>query len=157
MQFDELYKKYARKMLPICKRYMGASDAEDVFQEAWIKVFDKVGSYELKNPEGFLRRIFINTCLNAIRDRKINFSEIESCYDLAAEEFSSSYRDYLDVDGATLHKLIENMPEGYRIVFSATLDGYSHAEIGEILNIQESSSRSQYRKARLYLQEKLKK
>lgn len=151
----EVFRRYAGKMMTVCLRYAPRQmEAEDILQEAFIKVFDNIEKFEHKGSfEGWIRRIVINTALKKFQ--KIGFQQeqhnLEPYPELPIEP--SVY--------ATLHEeellnLISRLPEGYRVVFNLyAIEGYSHKEIAEMLDIQESTSRSQLVKARKALQEQV--
>lgn len=146
-----LYDRYAPLMLSVCRRYVGTSQAEDALQESFIRIFRYLVQYRHEGSfEGWLRRICVNTCIRMIQQsRKLmveysadNLPELpvnaDALNDLQAEE---------------LLRLVDRLPDGYRTVFNLNIiEGYSHKEIGEMLGIGESSSRSQLTKARKYMQ-----
>lgn len=152
-----LYDQNAGKMMSICLRYMrSAEDAQDVLQEAFIKVFKNIDSYKGNGPlGGWIRRIVINTALIHLRrDKKWSFKEeINEVQGLAMET-----PDALDkMSAEELMKVIEQMPDGYRTVFNLyAIEGYKHKEIAEQLGITESTSKTQYRKARNHIQKLIK-
>jgi RNA polymerase sigma factor (sigma-70 family) len=150
----ELYNMFARKMMAICMRYAkDRMEAEDMLQDGFIKVFDNVSAFKKEGSfEGWVRRIMVNTALNKIRSRKNEFDEIDdvslnfSFDDQLIEKMSE--KDILDI--------IATMPLGYKYVFNLyAIEGFSHKEISESLGIEEASSRSQYSKAKKYLQQKI--
>ena len=143
-----LFDNYSNKMKTLCLRYVGnEQDAEDVLQEGFILVFTKLKNYKFDGSfEGWLRRIMINVSLRFLKKNKKhlvkNIEEIYSLYDKNESIYSKLSQDDLM---QTLYKL----PDGYRIVFNMfAIEGYSHKEIGEILKIGESTSRSQLAKAK---------
>jgi RNA polymerase sigma-70 factor (ECF subfamily) len=149
---QEVFRRYAGKMLAVCMRYARHQmEAEDVLQDAFIKVFDHVHQFQFKGSfEGWIRRIVVNTALKNF-DRK-SFSHeqlgIEPHDDQGVEP---TVYDHLHEE--ELLALIAKLPDGYRMVFNLyAIEGYSHAEIAEMLGIQESTSRSQLVKARKMLQ-----
>ena len=153
-----LYERYASVMYPVCVRYMGAEDAKDMLQDGFLVVFDKIDTYKGEGSfEGWMRKVFVNTCLMQLRRTDaLRYSEdIVASPDLGGvvehgilEQISS--REILD--------LVAELPAGLRSAFNLfVLDGYSHAEVGELLGITEQSSRSQVSRARSLLQEKIKK
>lgn len=152
---QDLYNGYAPKMFAICMRYAASqSEAEDLLQEGFIKVFQYLHQYRGEgNFEGWMRRIFVNTAIEGIRKRnfwqKLGDSEsnLESGSDLNGFENLS----LLD-----LMKLIQGLSDGYRTVFNLyVIEGYSHKEIGELLNISEGTSKSQLSRAKAILQKTL--
>jgi RNA polymerase sigma-70 factor (ECF subfamily) len=155
---DEKYQKilwdtYAPKLLTVCRRYCkDIYEAEDVLMETMVKVYDNIGSFRGDSKLGtYLRRIVINNCLNKIRRHKPTSSLEQVDFYLGNDE---KITDKLAAED--IMKLVRQLPDGYRQVFNMfAIDGYSHREISEVLNIKEVTSRTQYSKARKALQEKL--
>lgn len=154
----KLFEKFAPKMMSVCLRYMrDEQEAEDVLQDGFIKVFQKLNAYESTGSlEGWVRRIMVNTALDQIRrNSKFGYTEdvMEVGYKIENNDFA--------VEGLMaqdLMKLINQLPEGYKVVFNMfAIEGYSHKEIADMLGITESTSKSQYSRARAYLREKLEK
>lgn len=150
-----LFEQYGGKMMTVCLRYSNDQmEAEDIFQEAFIKVFKYIHQYKFEGSfEGWIRRVVVNTALRFIERKKVAFTEIkESNTDTPAlppEVYSSLGED-------DIMKLIQELPEGYRLVFNlSAIEGYSHEEIAALLKIQPSTSRSQLVKARKMLQNKI--
>ncbi len=151
-----LYDLYARKMFGVCLRY--ASDysmAEDFLQEGFIRVFMKLGSYKFKGSfEGWVRRIMINTSLEILRKNDIlRFCiELNPSHEIREEE--EQVPDQIDID--VLMRYIQEMPTGFRTVFNLfAVDDMPHKEIGKMLKISEGTSKSQYARARAWLQKRL--
>lgn len=147
----ELYELFAPRMLAVCYRYArGETEAEDMLQEGFIKVFQSIKKCRDKQAlEGWMRRIFINTAIDMIRKEKHHFQQHELT-DRYTEDLQSSIVEQLEA--TYLMALIRRLPDGYRLVFNLyAVEGYSHAEIGVKLNISESTSRSQYTRARAML------
>lgn len=154
-----LYEKYSRLLFGICLRYCtDSASAEDLLQDGFIKVFSSIHGFEGKGSfEGWLKRIFINLALENIRkDKKIiqltddiqNFSDAQ---DLTDDENIGM------IPENELLNMIQELPKGYAAVFNLyAIEEYSHKEISELLNINESTSRSQYVRARQILQQKVK-
>ena len=151
----ELFARYAGKMTTVCRRYARRSvEAEDILQDAFIRIFDHIRQFEFKGSlEGWIRRIVVNTALKnysklSFQNENTGLAEIEEGFD-NPDVFSALHEEYL------LH-LISRLPDGYRLVFNlAAIEGYSHKEIAETLGIEESTSRSQLTKARRFLQLKI--
>jgi len=148
---EALYKKYAPKLLGLCCRYAkDMLEAEDILQEGFIKVFDNISSYSGKGSfEGWLKRIMINEALNKIRARKEKLDFMDDFdFDVPTSILSTDTLHHKE-----LLQILNRLPEGYRVVFNLfAIEGFSHQEIAEKLNIGHSTSRSQYAKARNYLQ-----
>lgn len=152
----ELFDKFAGKMMAVCLRYMkDIESAEDVFQEGMVKVFVKISHYNKQGSlEGWVRRVIVNTCLDQIR-KNVKFKNNVAMDDV---------QNYIEFDGYIIEsmsaddllKIVDNMPDGYRIVFNMfAIEGYSHKEIADHLGITENTSKSQYSRARAYLRNKL--
>lgn len=149
----ELYAMYSAKMLAVCYRYAAAKqDAEDILQEAFIKVFTQIHTFESKGSlEGWIRRIIVNTCINYLKKNKKINEWVE--LDLASS---------VEVKEASITSLIQNqqvidcikmLPTGYRTVLNLyAIEGFSHKEIAAMLDIEEGTSRSQYSKAKHLLE-----
>ncbi len=152
-----LFDYFSPKMMAICLRYTNGNvhDAEDIFQEAFIRVFDKIGLYNFKGSfEGWLRRVFINVAIKKYHQHKKE-SVVYNGYS-HAEENPVPPEIFEQLSEMELIELINNLPDGYRLVFNMyVIDGYSHREIGEKLNIAESTSRSQLTKAKKILKDSL--
>lgn len=154
---ERLFQLYSRRMMAICVRYTAsAPEAEDVFQDAFIKVFKQLQTYQGGSFEGWMRRIFVNTAINYYhRNRKyqeqLDYSSIEEI--MPAED------NVLDViSEQELLLLINQLPPGYKMIFNLyVLEGYSHQEISKMLNLAEGTSRSQLAKAKAYLKKILQK
>jgi len=154
----QLYNMYSKGMFNVALRILGQrEDAEDVVQEAFIKMFDKLES--LKEPAaftGWFKRIVVNNSINYVKKRnKIYFEEAgENISDMVEEKVETRESNFT-VDG--VKQALARLPQGYRIVVSLFLfDGYSHKQIAETLGITESTSKSQYHRGRKKLQELLK-
>ncbi|MEL6656855.1 MAG: RNA polymerase sigma factor [Bacteroidota bacterium] len=152
---QQLFKLYAGKMMAVCVRYARHRlEAEDILQEAFVKVFDNLDKFAFKGSfEGWIRRIVVNTALKH-NQRKYFTNE-----QIAVEHFPDSPLQptaYSRLGEEELLRMIARLPEGYRVVFNLyAIEGYSHKEIAELLNIKESTSRSQLVKARKMLQAQL--
>lgn len=150
-----LFEQYAGKMMTICLRYAcDKPEAEDMLQEAFIKIFSHIHQYKFEGSfEGWMKRIVVNCALKAIQKKKTRFVEISN-HDAATPHTDSFAVSNLSED--ELIKLISNLPDGYRVVFNLyVMEGYSHDEIAAMLNIQAATSRSQLVKARKLLQKQI--
>lgn len=156
-----VYERYGRVMYGICLRYSSdAETAQDLLHDGFIKVFTHIVSYEGKGSfEGWMKRIFINLALETIRKDKIKKQYSEDIENLSdADEIRDDSNDDIDkISESELMKMVQELPHGYRSVFNLyAIEEYSHKEISEALGIAEGTSRSQYIRARLLLQEKVK-
>ena len=153
-----LFDKFAPKMLSVCLRYMKNTEkAEDALQDGFIKVFVNLLNYKHSGVlEGWIRRIIVNTCLDELKKNKkllLNISVEEVEYKLESNDF---VLEQMMADD--LLKLIQSMPEGYRVIFNMfAIEGYTHQEIATKLGISESTSKSQYLRARAYLKNRIEK
>lgn len=147
-----LFEQLAGKMFTVCLRYANDHmEAEDMLQDGFIRVFNNLHQFKFEGSfEGWVRRVVVNCALKHLQKKSIQFTELkESYFDNTSEE---SYA-YSNLGEEELLKLISQLPNGYRIVFNLNvIEGYSHDEIGKMLNIQPSTSRSQLVKARKMLQ-----
>ena len=144
-------------MFNVCYRMMNnREEAEDMLQEAFTQAFTKLETFRYESSFGaWLKRIVVNTCLNAINKKKVELTYCE-------EPFQNEVPDEEDEDNvkytvAGITKAMEKLPEGGRMVFSLYLfEGYDHGEIAQIMNITESTSKSQFMRAKRRVIELLK-
>lgn len=153
---EYLFKYFSGKMLGLCSRYADSlEEAEDIMQDAFVKVFQKIDTFKGNGSlEGWMKRIMVNTALDAFRKNK-NFRHN---IDIETIEYTSeTYQHVLESLGAKdLLNLMKSMPKGFRTVFNLyAIEGYAHKEIADLLEITESTSKSQYSRARVYLQKML--
>ena len=153
----ELYQLYAKAMFNVCYRIMNnREEAEDMLQEAFTQAFMKLDTFRFESTFGsWLKRITVNTCINAINKRKVELTYCEEIYkyDSAVENEETE----LNYTVADVNKAMEKLPEGGRMVFSLyLLEGYDHVEIAQIMGITESTSKSQYMRAKRRIAEILK-
>lgn len=129
-------------------------EAEDMLQDAFVKIFRNISQFKFEGSfEGWIRRIVVNTALKHCAKKKIYFDEIkpDSNYNHSMEP--QAYNHLGETD---LLKLIQQLPEGYKLVFNLhIIEGYSHEEIADMLHIKDSTSRSQLVKARRFLQNEI--
>lgn len=152
-----LYDAYAPLMMSVCIRYVRDRDrAQDVLQDGFVKVFTKIDTYNASGQfGGWMRRIFVTTALEHLRsnkrfDQDINIDDRE----IADSDFDNSILEKISADYLLEH--IARLPDGYRTVFNLFgIEGYTHREIAAMLGIEESTSRSQYNRARKLLQNSL--
>lgn len=153
----ELYQAYARAMYNVCLRIVNSTvDAEDILQESFLEAFSKLATFRGESSFGaWLKMIVVNKCVNHLRKKKLVL--LEAMPDNEDTDSENHY-DYDEVQWEVkrVHQAINKLPDGYRIVLSLyLLEGYDHAEIGEILNVTESTSKSQYSRAKKQLVELL--
>ena len=153
----ELYDLYSRKMMGVCLRYVNDREtARDLLQDGFIKVYTTMHSYTGSGAfEGWMRMIFVNGALEYLRKTDVlrNSADIGSLSEQVGENETAVSK----LSTEELMGLIKQLPDGFRTVFNLyAIEGYSHKEIAGMLHITESTSRSQYVRARQWLQEQIK-
>lgn len=153
---QELYNKYSPKMLSVCYRYAKTrEDAEDMLQEGFIKVFTQISQFEARGSlEGWILRIMVHTCINHLKKNK----RFNDNIDLSYAESIGIREDYIParLQAKQVVECIRALPLGYRTVLNLyAIEGYSHKEIGDMLDIEESTSRSQFTRAKNLLESML--
>lgn len=155
---NQLYQTYKNMLFGVCLRY-GANfqEAEDLLQEGFVKIYSDLYQYRPTGALGaWMRKVMVNVCLMHLRKRKTFFSNIE--IEQIAETYESNDDNFENYRAEALIQMIQKLPEGYRAVFNLyVIDGYNHKEIGEILNISEGTSRSQFSRAKALLRNMLEK
>jgi RNA polymerase sigma-70 factor (ECF subfamily) len=144
----QLYQLYSKAMFNVCYRMMNnREDAEDMLQEAFIQAFQKLDTFRNESSFGtWLKTITIHICINALNKRKLDLKYFDEM-----NRFERAEEETEDALFTTEHILeaMNQLPEGGRIVFSLyLLEGYDHGEIAQILNITESTSKTQYMRAK---------
>lgn len=150
-----LYEKHAPKMLSVCRQYIkDLAFAEDVMITGFVKVFKYLDTFKFEGSfEGWVRRIMVREAITHLRKNQFVVFDDE-VYD---KNTFNQIEMESDVDVDHIQSLIDKLPEGYKMVFVLYgIEGYKHAEIAEMLQISESTSKSQLFKARRMLQEQLK-
>jgi RNA polymerase sigma factor (sigma-70 family) len=141
-----LYKQYSKAMYNLAYRILNnREDAEDILQEAFVDCFRNINSFRFESTFGaWLKKILVNKCLNHIKKKKIDLTLCEILpVNISEEEEEVIY------DTGKIFKSIELLPDGYRIILTLyLLEGYDHSEISQILEISESTSKSQYSRAK---------
>jgi RNA polymerase sigma factor (sigma-70 family) len=153
---QQLYEGYARKMMGVCMRYVNDYEtARDLLHDGFIKVFTHISSFQGEGSfEGWLRRVFVTTALEYLRKNDVlrESYDISTSYNLQTEEETIIER----ISADELRAIIGTLPTGFRTVFNLyAVEGYSHKEIGKLLNITESTSRSQFARAKNLLKQKI--
>lgn len=151
----QLYERYSARMMAVCLRYAQTTfEAEDVLQEGFVTVYRTLGSFRRECPlEFWIRRIMVNAALRQHRRNAplVAVSDGDYPETLASEEFTFSNYAY-----GELLAVVQELAPRYRLVFNLyAIEGYTHKEIGEMLEISEGTSKSQYSRARVVLQTKL--
>ena len=154
----QLYEHYAQQMLGVCFRYTKSiSDAEDILQEGFVKVYKHLHQYKSEGELGaWIRKIMVNTALNYLKKNK------RYRYDLAFDALPlhpvSTDDPQVNLQTRDLAELIRQLPTGFQTIFNLhAVEGYSHVEIAAMLGITDGTSRSQYARARALLIEWLNK
>ncbi|MBN2730279.1 MAG: RNA polymerase sigma factor [Bacteroidales bacterium] len=154
---EALYNKYGGMLLGVCNRYLSAyADAEDVFQEAFIKIFKNISTFRNQSEfslQKWMKRIMINTAINFIREKKKASFTADSDFSL---EFISDEQDpaffddlYEMISAEEILEIVQKLPDGYRMVFNLyAMESCSHDEIAKMLGVSVNTSKTQLHKAR---------
>ncbi len=154
----QLYDRYSPKMFGVCLRYaIDRAMAEDMLQEGFIRVFTHLRSYRSEGSfEGWIRKIITNTALEILRKRNVLKYTVD--LEMANEKDSGLYDAVSRLSNQDLLKHVQELPSGFRTVFNLfAIEGYSHREIAELLQIAEGTSKSQYARAKAWLQNRINK
>lgn len=150
---EQLYRQYAPKLFSVCLKYSSNyTEAQDNLQDGFLLIFEKIHQFSFKGSfDGWLKRLVINNILQKYRT--------ETLLSLVDEEIKDEVEIEVDDDNVSMEylmKIIQELPERYRLVFNLyAIDGYSHQEIAEQLNINIGTSKSNLSRARLILKEKI--
>src|SRR5215207_7503343 len=150
----ELYNKYSAKMLSVCYRYgHNREDAEDMLQEGFIKVFAQIHTFQNRGSfEGWVRRIMIHTCINNLKKNKRFNESVDLIHATSIQVKEESIPSI--IQAKQVIECIRLLPIGYRTVLNLyAIEGFSHKEIAGILDVEESTSRSQYTRAKAMLED----
>ncbi len=153
---DRLYKRYAPMLFGICLRYAASNqEAEDILHDGFVRIIKHLHEFRGEGSfEGWLKKIMVNTAINQYRKNQAGFGVVS----LDDYHHAPSHEDDLvdQIAAQELFALVSAMPEGYRQVFNLfAIEGYRHKEISEMLGISESTSKTQFLKARKYLIQQL--
>ncbi len=150
-----LYNTYRSRLFGVCMRYLAnKQDAEDAFQDGFVKIFTGIKTFKQKDVHSFfawMKRIMSNTCLNYLRDiKKYRLTmDLDDNFESEAENDISLIDIAESVSGDEIMEIVLSLPDGYRTIFNLyALEGFSHAEIAEIMKISVSTSKTQLMKAR---------
>lgn len=154
----ELYDRYASKLMGICIRYTNSrEDAEDVLIEGFTSIFQKLKMFKGEGSfEGWMKRIMVNAAISHFRQNsKYRFHlDIADVVNVSQKEETVIEK----MEAKRIIDIVNTMPEGYKVIFNLfAVEGFTHREIGEMLNISEGTSKSQFSKGRKWLQNKIKK
>ena len=148
-----LYRMYSKGMYNICLRMLNNNmEAEDVLQESFMDVYKKLHTYKFEStPGAWIKRIVVNNCINKLRKNRLQIEEIEEGRYIAEEVVEKKDNQY---EVKLIKRALSDLPDGYRAIFSLyAMEGYDHQEIGQIMNISESTSKSQYSRAKKKIRE----
>lgn len=151
----QVYERYSGKMLGLCRRYINdVAEAEGVMVTGFLKVFDKLGQFSGNGSfEGWIRRIMVNESLLYLRKHKNMYLEVDLEYATAEPNYAWASSN---LEAQELLAMVNRMPVGYRTVFNLyAIEGYSHKEIANQLEISENTSKSQLSRARALLQQEV--
>lgn len=157
----KLYERFYGKMMAVCMRYAkNKAEAKDMLQEGFIKVFTKLKSYQANGSlEGWVRRIIVNTAVDTLRSNKQEYTIVNTVKAGQAEFSEANLEDNAIVENINreaIIKAVQELTPAYRTVFNLyVVDGYTHKEISEILNISEGTSKSNLSKAKFNLRKNL--
>lgn len=147
-----LYDKYSRRMMAVCMRYADSrEEAQDILQDGFVKVFEKIGTFQGQGSfDGWVRRIFVNTALDNIRKNREN--RLLADIDDVGYSLDSGTSVDGDINAEELMNILQKIPAGYRVVFNMfAIEGYSHKEIADQLGVSESTSKTQFLRAKAFL------
>ena len=149
-----LYEKFSPKMLVVCYRYAhNREDAEDMLQEGLIKVFSQIHTFENRGAlEGWIRRIIVHTCINNLKKNKRFNESVDLIHANSMQVREESIPSIIQAKEVV--ECIRMLPIGYRTVLNLyAIEGFSHKEIASMLDIEESTSRSQYTRSKAMLED----
>jgi RNA polymerase sigma factor (sigma-70 family) len=152
-----LYRRHASKLYAVCLQYTGNDEeARDILQEGFIKIFENLANYKHEGSfEGWIRRIMVNTALEQYR-RRHNLYRVDDIDQLQETDAEPENHDYAGLEANDLLSIIRELPPKYRVVFNLyALEGYSHKEISQMVNISEGTSKSNLSRARSILQRRV--
>jgi RNA polymerase sigma factor (sigma-70 family) len=141
-----LYKLYSKAMFNLAHRILNnREDAEDILQETFVDCFRNLDSFRFESTFGsWLKKILVNKSINQMKKKRIELTFPEDLPNIAYEE-----EEEISYDTGKIFSGIEMLPDGYRIILTLyLLEGYDHSEISQILNVSESTSKSQYSRAK---------
>src|SRR6201989_1142756 len=150
----ELYNRYSPKMLSVCYRFAhNREDAEDMLQEGFIKIFSQMHTFGNRGAfEGWIRRIIVHTCINILKKNKKFNESVDIIHATGVQVREESVPAIIQAKQVV--ECIRLLPIGYRTVLNLyAVEGYSHREIANMLDIEESTSRSQYTRAKAMLED----
>ncbi len=156
----ELYEFYSPMLLAVCSRYVSdKSEAQDILQDAFIKVFNNIKEYNGKGHfENWMRKIAVNTAITHFHKEKKHYYHDELNKLENSSDNATNLNPIKELEAKELIKIIKKLPSGYRTIFNLyAIEGYKHREIAEKLNIEESTSKTQYLRAKNWIIKEMKK
>ena len=155
----DLYNHYAPMLLSVCMRYVAdKSEAEDILQDSFFKILKSIKEYAGKGHfENWMKKIVVNTAITHFHKEKKHYyhEEIDTVQDI---EMQFNLTPHKELKVKELYELLKTMPDGYRMIFNLyAIEGFKHKEIAEKLNIDESTSKTQYLRAKNWIIKKMKK
>lgn len=153
-----LYNQYAPMLLGVCSRYVAEkSEAEDILQESFLKIFRNIKEYNGKGHfEAWMKKIVVNTAITHFHKEKKHYyhDDLDNVNDVELQDTISPQHEF---ESRELYNLLKTMPEGYKMIFNLyAVEGYKHKEIAQKLNIEESTSKTQYLRAKNWLIKEMK-
>lgn len=147
-----LFEQQGKNMYALCRRYLSpAEEAEEAMMNGFLRIFKAVGASSFENESafaGWMRRIMVNECLQQLR-KSHSFLVMT---DVGEDDRADNHTPDLTLNAKQLFEMIETLPTGYRTVFNLyVIEGYTHKEIAELMQISEGASKSQLSKARVKL------
>lgn len=152
-----LYRRHAAKLFAVCLQYSGNDEeARDILQEGFMKIFENLVQYKHEGSfEGWMRRIVVNTALEKYRS-KHNLYRVDDIEQIPEPDAEPDNEDYAGLEATDLLEIIRELPPKYRMVFNLyAIEGYSHREISNMVNISEGTSKSNLSRARIILQRRV--
>jgi len=152
-----LYRRYAARLYAVSLQYSGNDEeARDILQEGFIKIFENLVNYKHEGSfEGWIRRIIVNTALEKYRSKHL-LQRVDDIDQIPEPEADPDNEDYAGLQAVDLMTIIRELPPKYRMVFNLfAIEGYSHKEIGKMMNISEGTSKSNLSRARVILQRRV--
>jgi RNA polymerase sigma-70 factor (ECF subfamily) len=152
-----LYRRHVSRLYAVCLQYSGNDEeARDILQEGFIKIFENLGSYKHEGSfEGWMRRIMVNTALEKFRSRH-PLHRVDDIDQIPEPDAEPDNEDYAGLQATDLMVIIRSLPPKYRMVFNLyAIEGYSHREISNMMNISEGTSKSNLSRARVILQRRV--
>ena len=152
-----LYRRHAARLYAVCLQYSGNDEeARDILQEGFIKIFENLITYKHEGSfEGWIRRIIVNTALEKYRSKHL-LHRVDDIDQIPEPDADPDNEDYAGLQAVDLMTIIRELPPKYRMVFNLfAIEGYSHKEIGKMMNISEGTSKSNLSRARVILQRRV--